>query len=134
MANWASALGTTGDFELSKALHANVRGPDGREFSLERLTAPDANDNDGDDDEHDDGDVVGGQRGMNSGNFAIGQSFAIGELRCLLAAWFGAFETVLADEAYVPVVRGGITVKPKDGLHVRPRPLGAEGERRGRIR
>lgn len=113
-------------------------GPDGREFSPERWTAPDANDNDGDD-EHDDEDVVGGQRGMNSGNFAmltflhgprscIGQSFAIGELRCLLAAWVGAFETVLADEAYVPVVRGGITVKPKDGLHVRLRPLGANGE------
>ena len=43
----------------------------------------------------------------------------MGELTCLLAAWVGAFVTELADERYVPVIKGGITAKPKDGLHVR---------------
>ena len=48
----------------------------------------------------------------------IGQSFAVGELACLLAAWIGSFETKLEDENYVPKIRGGITSKPKDGLRV----------------
>ncbi|KAL8707912.1 MAG: hypothetical protein Q9220_007132 [cf. Caloplaca sp. 1 TL-2023] len=48
----------------------------------------------------------------------IGQSFAVGELQCLLAAWVNAFETELQDPNFVPVIRGGITAKPKDGLHV----------------
>ncbi|KAL8636826.1 MAG: hypothetical protein Q9228_005825 [Teloschistes exilis] len=54
----------------------------------------------------------------------IGQSFAVGELKCLVAAWVGAFETRLKDVEFVPVVKGGITAKPKDGLHVRVRPVG----------
>lgn len=55
----------------------------------------------------------------------IGQSFAMGELQCLLAAWIGAFETELQDPDFVPVVKGGITAKPKDGLHVRVKPASA---------
>ncbi|KAL8969481.1 MAG: hypothetical protein Q9197_004320 [Variospora fuerteventurae] len=55
----------------------------------------------------------------------IGQSFAMGELQCLLAAWVGAFETELQDPDFVPVVKGGITAKPKDGLHVRVKPAAA---------
>lgn len=31
----------------------------------------------------------------------------------------GAFETELRDPGFVPVVRGSISAKPKDGLHVR---------------
>ncbi|KAL8913112.1 MAG: hypothetical protein Q9171_002006 [Xanthocarpia ochracea] len=53
----------------------------------------------------------------------IGQSFAMGEFACLVAAWVGAFETELQDSNYVPVIRGGITAKPKDGLHVRIKPI-----------
>ncbi len=49
----------------------------------------------------------------------IGQTFAMGEFACLVAAWVGAFETELQDKDFKPVVRGGITAKPKDGLHVR---------------
>ena len=52
----------------------------------------------------------------------IGQTFAIGELSCLLAAWVGAFETRLENPGYVPKVRGGITAKPKDGVHVHLKP------------
>ena len=52
----------------------------------------------------------------------IGQTFAVGEMTCLLAAWVAAFDTRLADQDYVPEIRGGITAKPKDGLHVRLKP------------
>ncbi|KAL8953673.1 MAG: hypothetical protein Q9222_000510 [Ikaeria aurantiellina] len=54
----------------------------------------------------------------------IGQSFAMGEFQCLLAAWVHAFETELQDPNFIPVVRGSITAKPKDGLHVRVKPVG----------
>ncbi|KAL8921051.1 MAG: hypothetical protein Q9208_005942 [Pyrenodesmia sp. 3 TL-2023] len=53
----------------------------------------------------------------------IGQSFAMGEFQCLVAAWVGAFETELQDPDFVPVIKGGITAKPRDGLHVRVRPV-----------
>ena len=53
----------------------------------------------------------------------IGQSFAMGEFACLLAAWVGAFEIQLQDPDMIPVIKGGITAKPKDGLHVRVKPV-----------
>ncbi|KAI4282985.1 MAG: hypothetical protein L6R38_002511 [Xanthoria sp. 2 TBL-2021] len=53
----------------------------------------------------------------------IGQSFAMGEFQCLVAAWVGAFETELQDPDFVPVIKGGITAKPRDGLHARVRPV-----------
>lgn len=49
----------------------------------------------------------------------IGRSFAVGEFRCLLAALFGMAEKVLADNGFVPVIGGGITAEPKNGLNVR---------------
>lgn len=52
----------------------------------------------------------------------IGQSFAMGEFQCLVAAWVAAFETELSDPGFVPVIKGGISAKPRDGLHVRVRP------------
>ena len=55
----------------------------------------------------------------------IGQTFAVGELSCLLAAWVGAFETELEDPDFVPVVKGSITAKPKGGVHVRVKPVGS---------
>lgn len=48
----------------------------------------------------------------------IGQAFAKAELACLLAAWVGTFETTLSDPAFVPEIRGGISAKPRGGLHV----------------
>ncbi|KAL8665282.1 MAG: hypothetical protein Q9202_002333 [Teloschistes flavicans] len=80
------------------------------------------------------GDSKGGGGGGTNYNFltflhgprsCIGQTFAVGELKCLVAAWVGAFDTGLKDPEFVPVVKGGITAKPKDGLHVRVRPVGA---------
>lgn len=53
----------------------------------------------------------------------IGQGFAMGELACLLAAWVGAFETQLQEADFIPIIKGGITAKPKDGLHVRVTPI-----------
>ena len=53
----------------------------------------------------------------------IGQSFAMGEFQCLVAAWVSAFETELQDPGFVPLVGGGITAKPKDGLLVRLKPV-----------
>ncbi|KAL8995735.1 MAG: hypothetical protein Q9169_004593 [Polycauliona sp. 2 TL-2023] len=53
----------------------------------------------------------------------IGQSFAMGEFQCLVAAWVGAFVTELQDPDFVPVIRDGITARPKDGLHVRVTPV-----------
>lgn len=53
----------------------------------------------------------------------IGEKFARGELACLVAAWVRAFDTTLAEEGFVPVIRGGITVKPLGGLRVKVRQL-----------
>lgn len=115
-------------------------GPDAQDFNPERWTTmrTATGANDAEDDENSNNiNNVGGKRGVQKGNnFAmltflhgprscIGQSFAMGELKCLLAAWVGAFETVLADEGFVPVVRGQMTAKPKDGVHVRLRGWGA---------
>lgn len=63
----------------------------------------------------------------------IGQDFAVGEVRCLLAALFGTAERVLADEVFVPVIGGGITAEPKNGLDVRLRlrSWGLKGRGRG---
>lgn len=58
----------------------------------------------------------------------IGQGFAMGEMHCLVAAWVGAFETQLRDADFVPVIRGGITAKPKGGLHVRVKAVGRSDE------
>ena len=44
----------------------------------------------------------------------IGQSFAKGELACLVAAWAGTFTTAFANEGYVVEVRNGIAARPKD--------------------
>lgn len=56
----------------------------------------------------------------------IGQSFAMGEFQCLVAAWVDTFETKLQNPEFIPVVRGGITAKPKDGLHVYVKPVGGK--------
>ena len=53
----------------------------------------------------------------------IGERFARAELAYLVIAWVTAFDTQLADQNFVPQVGGGITAKPKGGLHVKVRPL-----------
>jgi len=49
----------------------------------------------------------------------IGKDFAKAELRCLVAAFVGAFEMELADPNYVAIPHGVITTKPKDGMPLR---------------
>jgi cytochrome P450 len=53
----------------------------------------------------------------------IGQRFAVAEFACLLAVWVGVFETSLVRESEEVEIRGGITMKPKDGLWVRVTPV-----------
>jgi cytochrome P450 len=54
----------------------------------------------------------------------MGQSFARGELACLLAAWVGRFEFTLRDEGDIGWTTG-FTLKPgKDGLFVKTKALG----------
>ena len=62
----------------------------------------------------DDDDYDGsGRRGMKNGNFAMQcLDFCMARevaLECLLAAWVGIFEGILADEGFVPVICGGIS-------------------------
>jgi cytochrome P450 len=88
-----------------------IWGPDAAEFVPERWLNP-------------------SKSGGSSSNFSfltflhgprscIGEKFARAELACLVAAWVGAFDTRLFDEEFVVEARGGLTVKPKDGLLVR---------------
>ena len=49
----------------------------------------------------------------------IGSGFARGEFMAMLAAWVGRWEFVLRDPDYVPEIKGGITARPKDGMHVK---------------
>lgn len=53
----------------------------------------------------------------------IGQAFAKAEFACLLAAMIGRFEWELEDPDWKPDIKGGVTAKPKGGLHVRMKPL-----------
>ncbi|WPH02622.1 cytochrome P450 78A3 [Acrodontium crateriforme] len=58
----------------------------------------------------------------------IGQKFAEAEFACLLAAWFGRFETRLEDGGALAKgaeveIKGGITSKPKGGLWVQLKEL-----------
>lgn len=48
----------------------------------------------------------------------IGQRFAAAEFACLVAWWVGTFETRMVDENKEVEIRGGISMKPKDGLWV----------------
>ncbi|KAF2840284.1 cytochrome P450 monooxygenase-like protein [Patellaria atrata CBS 101060] len=53
----------------------------------------------------------------------IGQGFARAELRALVAAWVGRFEMRMADPTETVVPSGVITIKPRDGLRLRLRPV-----------
>lgn len=46
----------------------------------------------------------------------IGQRFAVAELACLLAAFVGRYEFELTYPDEEPIIKGGITARPKDGL------------------
>jgi cytochrome P450 len=56
----------------------------------------------------------------------IGKQFAMAEFACLVATLFGRFEIELEDKDYELKIQGGITAKPKGGLHVRLRDVGSE--------
>jgi cytochrome P450 len=49
----------------------------------------------------------------------IGQNFAKGEFACLLAAFVGKFEFELRDPNEEIDIKGGVTVRPKNGLHIK---------------
>ena len=55
----------------------------------------------------------------------IGQGFARAEFACLLAAWVGRFEFALVNEEELDEqkleIKGGVTAKPKNGLHCKVR-------------
>ncbi|PMB64069.1 Protein LUTEIN DEFICIENT 5, chloroplastic [Beauveria bassiana] len=81
----------------------------------------------------DDGGVTLNNTGGSNSNYAlatflhgprscIGAAFAKGEFACLLAALVGRFEFELVDKTLMDPdklkVKGGVTIKPADGLHV----------------
>ncbi len=49
----------------------------------------------------------------------IGQSFAKGEFACLLAAFVGKFEFAMRDPNEEIDITGGLTTRPKNGMHIR---------------
>lgn len=49
----------------------------------------------------------------------IGQSFAKGEFACLLAAFVGKFEFEMRDPDEKIEIKGGITARPRNGLHIK---------------
>ncbi|KAF2201691.1 cytochrome P450 3A4 [Delitschia confertaspora ATCC 74209] len=53
----------------------------------------------------------------------IGERFARGELRALVAAFVGSFEMAMADPEEQVIPAGTITSKPKNGMNLRLRPV-----------
>ena len=53
----------------------------------------------------------------------IGQAFAKAEFACLVAAVIGRFEFKNADKDFKLDIKGGVTARPRNGLHVRIKPL-----------
>ena len=55
----------------------------------------------------------------------IGMKFAMAEFACLVAAVVGRFEFEFEDPEYPSkmIIKGGVTSRPKDGVHMRMRPL-----------
>jgi cytochrome P450 len=55
----------------------------------------------------------------------IGAGFAKAELRCLVAAFVGAFEMEPASPDQPAVPAGVVTTKPRDGMNLRLKPVGS---------
>ncbi|KAF2017471.1 cytochrome P450 [Aaosphaeria arxii CBS 175.79] len=53
----------------------------------------------------------------------IGQGFARAELRSLVAAFVGSFEMEMANPNAIVMPGGAVTIKPRDGLRLKLRPL-----------
>lgn len=49
----------------------------------------------------------------------IGQSFAKAEFACLLAAFVGKFEFEMRDPNEKVEIKGGVTARPKNGMHIK---------------
>ncbi|KAK8195895.1 hypothetical protein M8818_007046 [Zalaria obscura] len=88
-------------------------GPDAAEFKPERWMAEGQANKGGADSNYSFLTFLHGPRSC------IGLGFARAEFACLLAAWFGRFETELENPDFVPEIKGGITAKPKGGLWVK---------------
>lgn len=54
----------------------------------------------------------------------IGQSFAKAELACLLAAFVGKFEFEMRDPNEEIDIQGGVTARPRNGMHVKLKVVG----------
>jgi cytochrome P450 len=54
----------------------------------------------------------------------IGQSFAKAELACLLAAFVGKFEFEMRDPNEKIDIQGGVTARPRNGMHVKLKVVG----------
>ncbi|KAK5083922.1 hypothetical protein LTR05_006429 [Lithohypha guttulata] len=53
----------------------------------------------------------------------IGQRFATAEMACLTAALVGKFDFELSYPDQVVVIKGGITARPRDGMHLKLKPV-----------
>jgi cytochrome P450 len=49
----------------------------------------------------------------------IGQRFAVAELACLLAAFVGKYEFEMVDANEKIEIKGGITARPRNGMHIK---------------
>jgi len=49
----------------------------------------------------------------------IGQRFAVAELACLVAAFVGKYEFEMADPDEKIEIKGGITARPRNGMHIK---------------
>ena len=54
----------------------------------------------------------------------IGQGFAKAEFACLLAAFVGSFEFELRDPNEEIEIKGGVTARPKNGMHIKLKVVG----------
>ena len=54
----------------------------------------------------------------------IGQSFAKAEFACLLAAFVGKFEFEMKDPNEKVEIKGGVTARPKNGMHIKLKAVG----------
>lgn len=53
----------------------------------------------------------------------IGQRFATAEMACLTAALVGKFDFELSYPDQIVVIKGGITARPRDGMHLKLKPV-----------
>lgn len=88
-------------------------GPDAREFNPERWMQPGTANTGGAESNYATTTFLHGPRSC------IGKDFAKAEFACLVAAFVGKFEFEFENPAYEVEIQGGITARPKGGLHIK---------------